>query len=111
MNSVRVEILPVVVCLCLAFPSLTAQRQSRVRVVTWDDVAAVGPSLEAGGLTAATFSDYVQRIRQTNARRVRDGDLDHLIFYLLQSTRFTKLPPIEPALSAKALFAGRDRKT
>ena len=31
------------------------------------------------------------------------GDLDHLIFYALQATRFTSLPPIEPALSAKAL--------
>jgi enediyne biosynthesis protein E4 len=99
--------LPVVVCLCLALPSLTAQRQSQVRVVTWDDVAAVGPVLEAGGLTAAGFSDYVQRVRQANARRVREGDLDHLIFYLLQSTRFTKLPPIEPAIIAKALVESR----
>ena len=34
------------------------------------------------------------------------GDLDHLVFYLLQSTGFTTLPPIEPALSAKALVEG-----
>src|SRR5687767_2119368 len=107
MNSVRAEILPVVVCLCLALPSLTAQRPSPVRVVTWDDVAAVGHVLEADGLTAGGFSDYVQRVRQANARRVREGDLDHLIFYLLQSTRFTKLPPIEPAISAKALVESR----
>jgi hypothetical protein len=37
---------------------------------------------------------------------VREGDLDHLVFYALQSTRFTTLPPIEPALSAKALVDG-----
>jgi hypothetical protein len=42
-----------------------------------------------------------------NARRVREGDLDHLIFYLLQSTHFTKLPPLEPALSAKTLVENR----
>lgn len=36
-------------------------------------------------------------------RRVREGDLDHLVFYLLQSNRFTRFPSIEPALSAKAL--------
>ena len=36
-------------------------------------------------------------------RRVREGDLDHLIFYILQSTRFTSAPAIEPAISAKAL--------
>jgi hypothetical protein len=39
-------------------------------------------------------------------RRVREGDLDHLIFYALQSTRFTTLPSLEPALSAKALVDG-----
>jgi len=37
---------------------------------------------------------------------VREGDLDHLIFYALQSTRFTTLPSLEPALSAKALVDG-----
>jgi hypothetical protein len=43
---------------------------------------------------------------------VREGDLDHLIFYILQSKRFTSLPAIEPAVSAKALVDGlpaRDR--
>ena len=39
---------------------------------------------------------------------MREGDLDHLIFYALQSTHFTKLPPIEPALSAKALVQALD---
>ena len=38
---------------------------------------------------------------RSNPRRVREGDLDHLVFYLLQSTRFTAPPPLEPALSAK----------
>jgi len=107
MNSVRVGIIPVVVCVCVALPNLMAQRQTSVRVVTWDDVAAIRPVLEARGVTAATFSEYVQGVRAANARRVREGDLDHLIFYLLQSTRFTKLPPIEPAISAKALVESR----
>jgi hypothetical protein len=47
-------------------------------------------------------------------RRVREGDFDHLVFYALQSSRFTTLPPIEPALSAKALVDGlpeRERET
>ncbi len=46
------------------------------------------------------------RLRQAHARRLRLGDLDHLVFYLLQSTSFTSLPSIEPALSAKALVEG-----
>jgi len=45
----------------------------------------------------------VDRVGHENSRRVRAGDLDHLIFYGLQSAHFTSLPPIEPALSAKAL--------
>jgi hypothetical protein len=78
-----------------------------VRPIGWQDVAPVQHRLESQGVTAATFASYVERVRQTNARRVREGDLDHLIFYLLQSTHFTKLPPLEPALSAKTLVENR----
>lgn len=80
--------------------------QPAVRTVAWDELSPVRPSLEAGGLTAQTFPAYVERVRAENRRRVREGDLDHLVFYLLQSTRFTAAPPIEPALSAKALVDG-----
>ena len=38
---------------------------------------------------------------------MRDGDLDHLVFYTLQSRHITQLPPIEPALSAKAFTDSR----
>jgi hypothetical protein len=38
----------------------------------------------------------------TTERRMREGEADHLIFYLLQSTSFTSAPRIEPAASAKA---------
>ena len=33
---------------------------------------------------------YVERA-EDDARRVREGDLDHLVFYALQSTHFTRL--------------------
>jgi hypothetical protein len=59
--------------------------------------------LVAKGVSSSTFQAFVQRVHDTNIQRVREGDLDHLVFYLLQSTRFTELPSIEPALSAKAL--------
>jgi hypothetical protein len=64
--------------------------------------------LEAQGLTRDAFPSYVQRVRQNNARRIREGDLDHLVFYFLQSSHVTPLPPIEPALSAKALVESLD---
>ncbi len=81
--------------------------QPAVRPIGWQDVAPVQHRLESQGVTAATFASYVDRVRQMNARRVREGDLDHLVFYLLQSTHFTTLPPIEPAVSAKTLVESR----
>ncbi len=73
------------------------------RPIAWQDVAPVVRRLGTHGSTPEAFASYVERVRDTNARRVREGDLDHLIFYLLQSTHFTKLPAIEPAISARAL--------
>ncbi len=40
-------------------------------------------------------------VEASTAARLREGENDHLIFYVLQSTRFTKAPRIEPALSAR----------
>jgi SAM-dependent methyltransferase len=71
--------------------------------VTWTDVQPLHARLSARGLTAPSFDAFVDRTVRRNAARVAEGDLDHLVFYLLQSTTFTKFPPIEPALSAKAL--------
>jgi hypothetical protein len=76
--------------------------------ITWQDVAPLRAHLESQGVTATSFPSYVEGVRSANAKRVRDGDVDHLVFYLLQSTRFTTLPPIEPALSAKALVESLD---
>ncbi len=72
--------------------------------ITWEDVPTpVRTRLHASGITQATFPAYVERLHQEHARRVREGDLDHLVFYLLQSTRVTSEPAIEPALSARTL--------
>jgi len=79
------------------------QTRAPVLPIAWADLAPLYESLQTRGITAAAFPGYVQRRRETNARRVREGDLDHLVFYFLQSTAFTPLPPLEPALSAKRL--------
>lgn len=55
----------------------------------------------AHGLSASTFSDYVQRVEADTERRVAEGEREHLIHHALQSSRFTTRPPIEPALSAR----------
>ena len=87
---------------CLGF-GIAPDTQTQARRVTWGDVAPVASRLQSSGIGPREFPAYVERIHRENLRRVREGDLDHLVFYLLQSTRFTTVPPIEPALSAKAL--------
>ena len=91
----------------LAF-ALLGQGAGGVRTVAWADLAPLQRHLEARGVTSSSFASHLKTLRETNARRVREGDLDHLVFYLLQSARFTTRPPIEPALSAKALVDGLD---
>lgn len=71
--------------------------------ITWADAAPLHGPLEAQGVTGPSFDTFVATTHADSVRRVREGDWDHLVFYALQSTRFTRLPPIEPALSAKAL--------
>jgi hypothetical protein len=78
-------------------------------VIAWDDVPlTLRPLLEQRDLSSASFPAFITRVRSTTMARVREGQLDHVIFYALQSTHFTTLPPIEPALSAKALADSLD---
>jgi len=77
------------------------------RSVTWTDLPGpVRTRLQHSGVSSVSFSQFLDRLNQSHAQRVREGDLDHLVFYLLQSTHFTKQPPIEPALSARELVDG-----
>ena len=79
-----------------------------LRTIVWPDMAPLASRLQAAGLGADTFRQYVERTHRENLHRVREGDLDHLVFYLLQSTRFTGLPAIEPAVSARTLVESLD---
>jgi hypothetical protein len=62
----------------------TAESRPGVRQVTWADLVPLHRALEERKITSATFASYVERVHDTNLRRVRDGDLDHLVFYTLQ---------------------------
>lgn len=85
-----------------------AQPRAGATRITWEDAAPLRARLEKQGITQAAFPSYVERLGENHAGRMREGDLDHLVFYLLQSTHFTSLPAIEPALSARALVEGLD---
>jgi len=103
---VRVTLAVLVACVVLAPGGPPAAQVRPADAVAWADLGPLQPRLEALGLTADAFPGYLRRLRETHAARIRDGDFDHLVFYLLQSTRFTSLPPVEPALGAKALVDG-----
>ena len=54
---------------------------------------------------AAEFSEYIARIDHETAERVREGQSEALVYYFLQSSVFTKVSRIEPALSAREYYA------
>jgi SAM-dependent methyltransferase len=83
----------------------TSERAASVREIAWGDIARPMQDLLARrGITSDGFSAHVADIRRRNQARMREGDLDHLVYYVLQSSSFTRLPAIEPAESA-AQFA------
>lgn len=78
------------------------------RPITWTDLpAAVQTRLEKSGFTASTFDTRIAALSSQARTRVREGDMEHLIHYVLQSTRFTRLPPIEPAINAREFLQAR----
>ncbi len=114
-KTVRVQLVSIAVAGLLATIAagppgavVPTQDPAARRRIIWDDTVLLRARLEASGLTAAAFPSFVDRVHQTNARRVHEGDLDHLVFYMLQSTRLSPLPAIEPALSAKAFVESLD---
>jgi len=57
--------------------------------------------LQRAGIDAGNFPGYIAGLEHKTAQREREGENDHLIFYLLQSQEFTKAARLEPALCAK----------
>jgi len=83
--------------------TVPTERTAGAREVAWADVApAVQRLLAARGVDPGTFAARISDLRRRNQARIREGDLDHLVYYALQSSSFTDLPPIEPAVSAQA---------
>jgi hypothetical protein len=82
------------------------------RHIRWDDLpSAIQRRVRGAGLDERSFEAFRQDHERRTQARVVEGDLDALVYYALQSTAFTKLPPVEPALSAKAFVEGLDVET
>lgn len=76
--------------------------EPRRRRIAFTDLPAVTQrALASRGVGAEAFPAYVSKIADETDRRVAEGEREHLIYYALQATRFTRRPPIEPAISAR----------
>jgi hypothetical protein len=72
-----------------------------IQAVTWAQLTAPAQRLASDlSITRDNFPSLIQSIRERNAARLREGEIDHLIFYLLQSQEFTKERPVDPAAAA-----------
>ena len=84
-------------CLILLGPAVLSGQIPASRTITARDL----PPAIARRFDAAGFDARIRAIEQETERREAAGELEHLIYYALQSQRFTSLPRIEPALSAQ----------
>jgi hypothetical protein len=57
--------------------------------------------LTRSGAGEREFPGFVRSIEREAAGREQDGEREHLVFFVLQSSAFTGLPRIEPAESAR----------
>lgn len=73
-----------------------------------DVVPALRERLSGAALSETAFDDYVASLTRETEARERAGEYEHLIYFLLQSQRFTGEPRIEPARSAYELLHGAD---
>ena len=102
-SALRLRLSVLVTGIALAVGS-AAQPARSARPLTWPDLPPpIHQRLQSAGVSPDAFPAFLDRLNRTHAERVREGDLDHLVFYLLQSTHFTGQAPIEPALSARGL--------
>jgi hypothetical protein len=85
--------------------SLSAAERSR-HIELSDLPAAIRTRLAHVGLDERTFNAYIRDVETATNRRVANGEREHLVYYALQSNRFTDRPRIEPAISAERFVRG-----
>ncbi|MFN0111515.1 MAG: hypothetical protein ACKVZH_21835 [Blastocatellia bacterium] len=93
------------VCFCaatLTWVFATAQSVTQTtRQIIYDDLPTeLSGWLKQQGINREGFAARISSIQRQTDERERIGEFDHLIFFLLQSSRFTAHARIEPALSA-----------
>ena len=87
--------------------SVGAGAPAKRTIAPADVPAELRERLPGDSASAQAFLEYVASLQRETERRERDGEYEHLVYYLLQSRQFTDLPAIEPALSAHQLLHQR----
>src|SRR5437899_3339692 len=78
------------------------QTADRARRIDYADLcAALQERFARAGVDADRFAAYLRDVETETGRRGAEGEREQLIYYALQSRRFTAAAPIEPALSAR----------
>ncbi|MBI1787594.1 MAG: hypothetical protein HYR60_08610 [Acidobacteria bacterium] len=85
----------------LALSLLLAAALMPKRPVQWADIPPGIRPLLAEASDEDSFQRLRRRIERDTQERLRQGEDEHLIYFLLQSMAFTKRPRVEPALSAR----------
>ncbi len=89
-----------VAALCAA-PGVSLSPITLNRHVEYSDLpAAIQERFAGEGISARRFPEYLSDVEKETERRLAEGEREHLIYYALQSSRFTRSPRIEPAVSA-----------
>lgn len=84
--------------LALAFAQVSA---SPKRSISYGDIAPqIRNLLVEQGISEKNFDDYITSLNRRTAERETIGESDHLIYFVLQSERFTRQRKVEPAVSA-----------
>ncbi|MBP6821128.1 MAG: hypothetical protein KA368_06270 [Acidobacteria bacterium] len=101
-----VSLLSCLMIVALVFSTGTGGKlDSKLRQISFDDLPIeLHPWLKQQGISRENFNNGISAFRRQTADRELIGEYDHLIFFMLQSSRFTALPKVEPAQSAYEYF-------
>lgn len=92
----------VLVTVLLAAPAPSPYPTTSVRRVEYADLpAAIQERFASEGISARRFPDYLSDVETETGRRLAEGEREHLVYYALQSSHFTRRARIEPAVSAR----------
>lgn len=87
--------------LCAIIISANISATAHKRPIRYEDIpAGLHETLNRQGITRDDFDGYITNLNRRTAERETVGENDHLIYFALQSERFTRRPRVEPALSA-----------